>query len=118
VPRFILAIALALSLVAGACTSVDTAKVDPGTIAANGEAVGVVQAVTLGFSLIFDFVVITESDLDLVINKVLIAEAKAIGGNKVELLAAGQMPDGSILFQLAHGIVMLPPAGAVGVAVK
>ena len=116
--KFLVAAIAAFALATSACTSIDSAKVDGSTIASNGEAVAVVQAVTLGFSLFFDFVVLTESDLDLVVNKVLVTEAKALGGNKVGLKAFGQMPDGSILFQLSHGIAILPPAMAIGIAGK
>src|SRR5688572_4687252 len=98
--KFLVALVAALSITALACTSVESAKVDAATIASNGDAVAVVQAVSIGLCLIFHFVVITESNLDTVVNKLLVTEAKALGGNKVQLLGAGQMPAGSILFHL------------------
>ena len=116
--KFFVAAIAALSITALACTSVDSAKVDASTIASNGEAVAVVQAVSLGLCLIFHFVPIASNDLDTVINKVLITEAKALGGSKVELLAAGTQPTGSILFQLTHNWIGFDPAMAVGIAVK
>jgi len=116
--KFLVAMIAALSITALACTSVESAKVDPATIAANGEAVAVVQATTLGLCLIFHFVPITESNLDTVINKVLVAEAKALGGNKVDLKGFFEMPHGSILFQLGHNILNVDPAFAEGVVVK
>ncbi|MCP4499844.1 MAG: hypothetical protein GY822_07770 [Deltaproteobacteria bacterium] len=116
--KFLVAMVAALSISALACTSVESAKVDPATIAANGEAVAVVQATTLGLCLIFHFVPIVESNLDTVINKVLVAEAKALGGNKVDLKGFMEMPHGSILFQLFHGILLVDPAFAEGVVVK
>lgn len=116
--KFLAAAIASLALAGSACQSVESTKVDPATIASNGEAVAVVQCVALGLTAIFHFVTITEASLDTVINKMLVAEAKALGGNKVQLLAAGETPKGGLLFKLAGGILMLPPAGAVGIAVK
>ncbi len=116
--KFLTALVASLALATSACQSVEFTKVDGTTIAANGEAIAVVQTVALGLTLIFHFVTITEASLDTVINKMLVAEAKALGGNKVQLLAAGETPKGGLLFKLAGGILMLPPAGAVGIAVK
>ena len=48
----------------------------------------------------------------------LVAEAKALGGNKVQLLAAMEQPKGGLIFKLMGGLAWLPPAGAVGIAVK
>jgi hypothetical protein len=115
----LLAAAIAsLSLMTASCQSVEYTKVDSATIASNGDAVAVVQCVALGLTAIFHFVTITEASLDTVINKMLVAEAKAMGGNKVQLLGAMEMPKGGLLFKLAGGIVNLPPAAAVGIAVK
>ncbi len=113
-----LAAVVASVLMSSACASVHSAKVDAATIASNGEAVAVVQCVTLGLTLIFHIVTITESSLDVVVNKMLVAESKALGGNKVQLLAAMEMPKNGLLFMLAGGILSLPPAAAVGIAVK
>lgn len=116
--NFLAAIVASVALMTTACQSVESTKVDPATIASNGEAVAVVQCVALGLTAIFHFVTITEASLDTVINKMLVAEAKALGGNKVQLLAAMETPKGGLLFKLAGGILMLPPAAAVGIAVK
>jgi len=112
------ALVAALVLATSACQSVESTKVDEATIASNGNAVAVVQCVALGLTAIFHFITITEASLDTVINKMLVAEAKALGGNKVQLLAAMETPKGGLLFKLAGGILMLPPAAAVGIAVK
>src|SRR5688572_2647748 len=89
--KFLAALVASLALTS-ACASVESAKVDPATIASNGEAVAVVQCVTLGLTLIFHFVTISEASLDTVVNKMLVAESKALGGNKVQLLNAMEMP--------------------------
>ena len=116
--KFLTATVAAIALMGASCQSVESTKVDPATIASNGEAVAVVQCVALGLTAIFHFVTITEASLDVVINKMLVAEAKALGGNKVQLLGAMETPKGGLLFKLMGGIVMLPPAAAVGIAVK
>ncbi len=116
--KFLTAAVAAFALMSASCQSVESTKVDPATIASSGEAVAVVQCVALGLTAIFHFVTITEASLDTVINKMLVAEAKALGGNKVQLLAAFETPKGGLLFKLAGNIVMLPPAAAVGIAVK
>jgi hypothetical protein len=116
--KFLAAIVASVALMGSACQSVESTKVDPATIASTGEAVAVVQCVALGLTAIFHFVTITEASLDTVINKMLIAEAKALGGNKVQLLSAFEMPKGGLIFHLAGGILMLPPAMASGIAVK
>ena len=116
--KFLAAVVASVALMTGACSSVEAAKVDPATIASNGEAVAVVQCVTLGLTLIFHFVTISEASLDTVVNKMLVAEAKALGGNKVQLLMAGEQPKQGLIFRLMGGIVGIPGAGATGIAVK
>lgn len=116
--KFLAAIVASVALMTTACQSVESTKVDPATIASNGEAVAVVQCVALGLTAIFHFVTITEASLDTVINKMLVAEAKALGGNKVQLLTAFETPKGGLLFKLAGGIINIPPAEATGIAVK
>jgi hypothetical protein len=115
--KFLAAVVASLALTT-ACSSVEAAKVDPATIASQGEAVAVVQCVTLGLTLIFHFVTISEASLDTVVNKMLVAEAKALGGNKVQLLGAMEMPKQGLIFRLAGGVLSLPPAAAMGIAVK
>ena len=121
--KFVVALVAALSLSAlTACSSVESAKVDGSTISSNGEAVAVVQATNLGLYLLFNFVPIFESNLDVVVNKLLVTEAKALGGNRVELMMAFEYPKGGIFqwFSPLGGlnIINLSPAYANGVAVK
>ena len=121
--KFLTAAVASLALMTSACQSVESTKVDSATIASNGDAVAVVQCTALGFSALFHFITITEASLDTVINKMLVAEAKALGGNKVQLLSAMETPKGGLIFRLAGGIVSyaygLPPAAqATGIAVK
>ena len=116
--KLLTATVVAIALMGASCQSVESTKVDPATIANNENAVAVVQCVALGLTAIFHFVTISEASLDTVINKMLVAEAKALGGTKVHLLAAMEMPKGGLLFRLAGGLLMLPPAAAVGIAVK
>jgi len=106
-----------------ACTSVETTTVSGSEIAANGgEAIAVVQAESLGFTAIFHIVDIVSSDLDQVVNKLLVSEAKAMGGSKVDLKSAGTTPRHGI-FALAGGLLsyiagMPPSSSAMGIVVK
>ena len=115
--KILAALVATLALSFSACQSVESAKVDPANIASNGEAVAVIQGTALGLTAIFHFVTITEASIDTVVNKMLVAEAKAMGGNKVELLYAFEQPKGG-LFHLTGNIVAIPVAIAAGVAVK
>jgi hypothetical protein len=123
--KFLAAAVAALAL-SSACTSVESTKVDATTIATDGtEAVAVVQCAAIGLTAIFHLVTITEASLDTVINKMLVAEAKALGGNKVQLLTVAESPKGGLLFRLATSamgpipfILSTPLAGATGIAVK
>ena len=99
------------------CTSVESATVSGNEIAANGEAVAVVQANAIGLSAIFHIVDIVQADLDTVVNKLLVAEAKAMGASKVDLKGAATTPRSGI-FALFGGIIGFPMASANGVAVK
>jgi hypothetical protein len=116
--KFLAALVASVALMSVGCQSVESAKVDPATIASNGEAVAVVQCTAIGLTAIFHFVTISEASLDTVVNKMMVAEAKALGGNKVQLLNAMEMPKNGLIFRLMGGIAMLPPAMAVGIAVK
>lgn len=121
--KFLAAIAASLMLLGVGCQSVESAKVDPATIASNGEAVALVQCTALGFSALFHFVTITEASLDTVVNKMMVAEAKALGGNRVQLLTAMELPTHGLIFRLSGGIIsyfggMPPAAMATGIAVR
>jgi hypothetical protein len=107
---------VASSLVA--CTSVETAVVSGNEISAlGGEPIAVIQGTSIGLTAIFHVVDLVQSDLDTVVNKLLVAEAKAMGGNKVQLLGAGTTPRHGI-FALTGGIIGVPMSSATGVAVK
>ncbi len=108
--------AVAASALIG-CTSVESAVVSGTEIAANGEAVAVVQANALGLTAIFHIIDIVQSDLDTVVNKLLIAEAKAMGASKVDLLGAGTTPRHGI-YALTGTLIGITSSGATGVAVK
>ncbi|MFY0528216.1 hypothetical protein ACN28I_35340 [Archangium gephyra] len=107
---------LASSLVA--CTSVETAVVSGNEVsAAGGEPIAVIQGTSLGLTAIFHVIDLVQSDLDTVVNKLLVAEAKAMGGNKIQLLGAGTTPRHGI-FALTGTIIGFPISQATGVAVK
>ncbi|WP_224361677.1 hypothetical protein [Hyalangium versicolor] len=114
--KAILSAVAAMSLVA--CTSVESAVVSGAEISANGgEAVAVVQANALGLTAIFHIVDLVQSDLDTVVNKLLVAEAKAMGASKVDLKGAGTTPRHGI-YALFGGIIGVTSSSAFGVAVK
>jgi hypothetical protein len=114
--KAILSAVAASSLVA--CTSVESAVVSGAEVSANGgEAVAVVQASALGLTAIFHIVDLVQSDLDTVVNKLLVAEAKAMGASKVDLKGAGTTPRHGI-FALAGGIIGVTSSSAMGIAVK
>ncbi len=101
-----------------ACTSVETAVVSGNEVVANGgQAVAVIQGTSIGLTAIFHIVEIVKSDLDTAVNKLLVAEAKAMGANRVDLKFAFTQPRHGI-FALGGGIISFVPAYANGVAVK
>jgi hypothetical protein len=114
--KAILSAVAASSLVA--CTSVESAVVSGAEISANGgEAVAVVQANALGLTAIFHIVDLVQSDLDTVVNKLLVAEAKAMGASKLDLKGAATTPRHG-LYALFGGIIGVTQSTAMGVAVK
>jgi hypothetical protein len=120
--KFLVSMVAALSLASiTACSSIESTKVDGSTIASNGEAVAVVQATNLGLTLIFNFVTIFESTLDTSVNKLLVTEAKALGGNRIQLLYAWEYPKGGLFQWFGYpglNIISLSPTIAAGVAVR
>jgi hypothetical protein len=112
-----LSLALIAALGLAACTSVETATVSGNEVAAHGEAVAVVQASAIGITAIFHIVDLVQSDLDTVVNKLLVAEAKAMGANKIDLKYAETTPRHGI-FALTGTIIGFPTSRAVGLAVK
>ncbi|AKF83910.1 hypothetical protein SAMN05443572_104490 [Myxococcus fulvus] len=113
--KLILSAVAASSLIG--CTSVESAVVSGTEIAANGEAVAVIQTNALGLTAIFHIIDIVQSDLDTVVNKLLIAEAKAMGASKVDLKTAGTTPRHGI-YALFGTIIGVTSSSATGVAVK
>lgn len=114
-PRLALLLALLCST---GCSSVEVARVKEGTLASSaGEPVAVIQASSVGFTLFFHLVDVVTSDLDDVVNRLLLAEAKAMGANKVELKSARTTPRGGI-YALSGLIFGFPCSEAVGIAVK
>ena len=114
--KAILSAVAAMSLVA--CTSVESAVVSGAEVSATGgEAVAVVQANALGLTAIFHIVDLVQSDLDTVVNKLLVAEAKAMGASKVDLKGAGTTPRHG-LYALFGGIIGVTQSSAMGIAVK
>jgi hypothetical protein len=123
--KFLAALVASLTLITVGCQSVESAKVDPATIASNGEAVALVQCSAIGLTAIFHFITITEASMDTVVNKMMVAEAKALGGNKVQILTAMETPKNGLLFRLATSamgiipyILSTPLAMATGIAVR
>ncbi|OJH42248.1 hypothetical protein [Cystobacter ferrugineus] len=114
--KAIVAAVLAGGLVA--CTSVETAVVSGNEVAATGgEPIAVIQGTALGLTAIFHVIDLVQSDLDTVVNRLLVSEAKAMGGNKVQLLDAATTPRHGI-FALTGTIIAFPLSTATGVAVK
>ncbi len=116
-------LAMGLAVAMTGCTSIESATVASNEVVANGgEAVAVIQTTALGWSALFHIISIIPADLDVVVNKLLVAEAKAMGASKVDLKSASTTPTGGI-FALAGGLIALPigmppMASATGIAVK
>lgn len=85
-------LAFGLLLSCFGCASVESTAVDKDEVAAQGEPVGVVQARSLGFTLFFHALDVVDSDLDQIVNKLLVSEAKAMGASKIELVNADTSP--------------------------
>ena len=114
--KMLLAAVSAVALVGW--TSVESATVSSSEIVASGgEAVAVIQASAIGISAIFHMVDIVTADLDVSVNKLLVAEAKAMGATKVDLKGAVTTPKHGI-FALFGNIIGFPSSTAMGIAVK
>ncbi len=101
-----------------ACTSVESAIVSSSEVQTrNGDAIAVIQANALGLTALFHIVDIVQSDLDTVVNKLLISEAKAMGATRVDLVGASTTPRHGI-YALTGSIIGVTSSTAVGVAVK
>ena len=115
---------LAATLALVGCTSVESTAVDKNEVATQGEPVGVVQANSIGFTAIFHLANVVDSDLDQVVNKLLIAEAKAMGANKIQIEQVKTTPRHGIYrvfntdcFPLLN-IVCFPRSSGAAIAVK
>jgi len=111
-------LAIVLAAAVSGCTSVESATVASNEVSATGgEAVAVIQASSIGFTLFFHIVDIVTSDLDQVVNKLLVGEAKAMGAAKVDLKGASTTSRHGI-FTLPAILIGFPSSSAVGLAVK
>lgn len=99
------------------CQSTETTSVNASEIASNGDAIAVIQTESIGFTAIFHLINIVPTDLDTVINKQLVAEAKAMGATKVDLKYASTTPRSGV-YSLFGFILGFPHSTAVGVAVR
>lgn len=117
--KAILSAIAASSLIA--CTSVETAVVSSAEVQSQGDAVAVVQANALGLTAIFHVIDIVQSDLDTVVNRLLVAEAKAMGASKVHIVSARTTPRHG-LYALTGAfpfiIAGITESQATGVAIK
>ena len=115
-------LAVALAVAASGCTSVESAIVASNEVTANGgEAVAVIQVTSMGWTLLFHIVEIVTSDLEQVINKLLVGEAKAMGASKVDLKSANTTPRHGVFAVFGYqGLNLTGPtfSSAMGVAVK
>lgn len=92
-------------------------------VAAPGDPIAVVQANAVGLSLFLHLVPLVQADLDTVVNKGLVAEAKAMGGSKIEIKSAHQTPTQGVhaLLNCLFPIPLLlcaKTASATGVVIK
>lgn len=117
--KSLLAVGLAFAM--SGCVSVESATVASNEIVGNGgEAIAVIQANSMGWTLFFHIVDIVQSDLDQVVNKLLVGEAKGMGASKVDLKSASTTPRHGIFAVFTPMLNITGPtfSSAVGVAVK
>jgi hypothetical protein len=114
---------VAVSALAFGCSSIHTATVIRTDVAAPGDPIAVVQSDAVGLSLFLHLVPLVQADLDTVVNKGLVASAKAMGGTKVEIKEASQTPTDGV-YALLNCLFPIPlllcakTAHAVGVVIK
>lgn len=114
---------VALCVTTFGCASVEHATVIRTEVAAPGDPIAVLQADAFGLSLFLHLVPLVQADLDTVVNKHLVAEAKQMGGTKVEIKSAHQTPTQGIhaLLNCLYPIPLLlcaKTAHATGVVIK
>ncbi len=113
--KALFAVVVGLSL--ASCRSIDEAQVISSDVAANGEAIELMQASSIGFTLFLHNVVVVDSSLDQVVNKMLVAEAKAMGAHRVQLVSATTSPRNGI-YALPAILVGFPSSQATGLILK
>lgn len=107
-----------LAVMLSGCTSIESTRVTSSQLVGNGgDAVAVIQVTTIGWTFFFNTVDIVQSDLDETVNKLLVGEAKALGGNKVDLKTATTTPRHGI-FRVPAWLFGWPMTQATGVAVR
>lgn len=109
---FLRMLLLSVAFAGMGCRSIDAVTVQRTDVASRGEAIAVVQASSLGFNLFFNFLPVVRSDLDIVLNRLLVAEAKAMGGAKVEITDAFTTPQRGVfrvLTPMPVGVVNVVP---------
>jgi hypothetical protein len=112
------ALALVAVAIASSCTSIEHTRVPDGALATHeGQSIAVIQASSVGCTLFFHAVDVVKSDLDDVVNRLLLAEAKAMGASKVQLVSARTTPRGGV-YALSGVIIGFPESQAVGIAIK
>ncbi|MFN0062877.1 MAG: hypothetical protein ACKVPX_10215 [Myxococcaceae bacterium] len=78
-----------------ACTSLESATVSTTEVAAEGgDAIAVIQATSLGWTLFFHLIDIVHSDFDNTVNRLLVSEAKAMGASRIDIKDAYTTPRG------------------------
>ena len=117
--KAILSAVAASSLIA--CTSVESAVVSSAELSTRGDAIAVIQTNALGLTALFHIIDIVQSDLDTVVNRLLVSEAKAMGASRVELTSARTTPRHG-LYALTgvfpFVVIGITESQAVGVAIK
>jgi len=110
--------ALSAALAAAACTSVEYVRIPPGTMRLpdGADPIAAVQVSRMGFY--FLGVEIVESDLDLVLNKMLLEAARKVGADRVVNVHFDATPSSGVWWFFTHVLPFPPSARAWGIAVR
>ena len=115
-------LAVVLAAAVSGCTSIESAVVASNEVTSSGgEAIAVIQVTSMGWTLLFHLVDIVPSDLDQVINKLLVGEAKAMGGSKIDLKSASTTPRQGIFRLVGFPVLNITSpvfSNAMGVVLK
>lgn len=115
-------LAMALTAAVSGCSSVEyTTVASNEVVGVGGESMAVIQATSVGITLIFHIIDIVASDLDQVVNKLLVGEAKQMGANKIDLKSASTTPRHGVFALIGIpglNIIGLTMSQATAVAVK